>query len=186
MPGKHTTQPNNGPVPNPIPSFWMAEPRPLDNYRSSPDVPAEADIVIIGSGFSGVSTAYHILKGNPNPPSIVLLEARKVCSGATGRNGGHMKPDTYLTAAKHAKMYGAVAAAEITAFELANLYAVKDMVETEGLDCDFHLTRAVDVYLDRDHARQTEASYRNLLREGVVNVSDVDFTPRERAERVSG
>ena len=178
-------QRKRGPVPNPIPSFWIAEPRRLDNYRSVENLPIKADVVIIGSGFSGVSTAYHIFNNNPKPPSVVLLEARKVCSGATGRNGGHMKPDVYFTAAKHAKKYGSVAASEVTAFELANLYALKEMIELEKLDCDFHLTRAVDVYLEPEYAEQTEKAYRELAREGVVNVKDVEFTPKEQAERVS-
>lgn len=173
------------PVPNPVSSFWNFEPRALDNHRTTADLPSEADIVIIGSGFAGVATAYHILKGHPNPPSIVLLEARKLCSGATGRNGGHVKPDTYFNVTKYSKMYGAEAAAELAAFEMANVYAVKDLVESEGLDCDFHLTRAVDVFLDKGHARQTEAAYRDLANAGRLDLKDTALLPAKHAERVS-
>jgi glycine/D-amino acid oxidase-like deaminating enzyme len=178
-------QRNAGPVPNPLPSFWSKEPQKLDNFRSSANLPARADIVIIGAGFAGVATAYHILKDNPNPPSIVLLEARQVCSGATGRNGGHTKPDTYFNVPKYSKLYGPRAAAELAAFEASHVLAMKDLVETEGLDCDFHLTRALDVYLDPEHAHQTEVAYRNLIEEGIVNLRDVSFTPKKDAERVS-
>ncbi|KAK7418277.1 hypothetical protein QQX98_004062 [Neonectria punicea] len=181
-----SSQQDRGPVPNPVPSFWNAESRPLDDYRSTTELPSVADVVIVGAGFAGVVTAYHILKDNPNPPSIVLLEARKVCSGATGRNGGHVKPDTYFNVPKYTKLYGAAAAAELAAFEASHVLAVKTLVESENLDCDFHLTRAVDVYLDADHARKTEASYKELVKAGTVDLRDVAFVPKKDAERVSG
>ncbi|KAF4776077.1 FAD dependent oxidoreductase superfamily protein [Colletotrichum scovillei] len=177
---------NRTPVPNPVPSFWNAAPRPLDDHRTTPDLPAACDIVIVGAGFAGVATAYHILKDNPSPPSIIILEARKVCSGASGRNGGHVKPDTYFQVPKYTKLFGPEQAAKLAAFEASNVYAVKELVESEGLDCDFHLTRAIDVYLDPEHAKETEAAYRELVKAGVVNMKDVAFTPKKDAERVSG
>lgn len=176
---------NRGPVANPVSSFWNAEPRPLDDHRTTPNLPKTCDILIVGAGFAGVATAYHLLKDNPNAPSIVLLEARKVCSGASGRNGGHVKPDTYFNVTKYARLFGIEAAAQLAAFEASHVLAVKDLVETEKIDCDFHLTRAVDVYLDPEHARQTEAAYRALLKTGAVNLSDVAFIPKKDAERVS-
>lgn len=67
--------------------FWRTELHPLDDHRSTKDLPIECDILIVGAGYAGVTTAYHLLKDNPNPPSIVMLEARQACSGATARNG---------------------------------------------------------------------------------------------------
>lgn len=75
------------PVPNSTVSFWRAQPDELDDYRSTESLPSECDIVIIGAGYAGASVAYHLLNDNPTPPSIVMLEARQACSGATGRNG---------------------------------------------------------------------------------------------------
>ncbi|KAF7554442.1 hypothetical protein G7Z17_g2918 [Cylindrodendrum hubeiense] len=174
------------PVVNPVDSFWNAEPKKLDDYRSTAELPSTADIVIIGSGFSGVATTYFLLKDNPNPPSIVLLDARKICNGATGRNGGHIKPDTYSDIPKFAKMFGIEAATHIAAFETSNIYAVKDLIEKEGLDCDFHMTRALDVFLDPKQANGVEKAYREIVRAGIVNVSDMSFTPKKDAERISG
>lgn len=48
-----------------------------------------ADVVIIGGGFTGVSTAYHLSKRFPEK-GIVLIEAQGLASGASGRNGGQM------------------------------------------------------------------------------------------------
>lgn len=67
--------------------FWRTGLHQLDNYRSTEVLPAQCDVLIIGAGYAGVSTAYHLLDGNLVPPKIVILEARQACSGATARNG---------------------------------------------------------------------------------------------------
>lgn len=78
------------PVPNSTVPFWRTDLDELDNHRSTVELPAEADIVIIGAGYAGASIVHHLLEattGSSKPPSIVILEAREACSGATGRNG---------------------------------------------------------------------------------------------------
>jgi len=45
------------------------------------------DVAIIGGGFSGLWSAYHLLKLNPKL-SIVIFEAKATGYGASGRNGG--------------------------------------------------------------------------------------------------
>jgi len=66
-------------------SYWLG----LDSYE--PDAPFEgemrADIVIVGGGFSGLWTAYHLLKEDPGM-TVVVLEWGAVGYGASGRNGG--------------------------------------------------------------------------------------------------
>ncbi|KAM0418715.1 hypothetical protein ACHAPT_012313 [Fusarium lateritium] len=128
------TKDQMAPVANPVPSFWNADSRPLDDFQSTKDLPSEVDILIIGSGIAGVGTAYHLLQDTSFKASIAILEARKPVSGATGRNGGHVKPDGFLNVPRTAKIYGAAAAAELAKFEAAHVYAVKDLVEREGLD----------------------------------------------------
>jgi hypothetical protein len=78
------------PLPHPTKSSWLIPPDPLHNHRSSKSLPVDVlDVVIIGSGFSGTSVAWHLLHDQPSTPNlkILMLEARDVCSGATGRNG---------------------------------------------------------------------------------------------------
>jgi glycine/D-amino acid oxidase-like deaminating enzyme len=48
-----------------------------------------ADVCIIGAGFTGMSTAYHMAKRFPDR-RIIVLEARRIANGASGRNGGLM------------------------------------------------------------------------------------------------
>ncbi|MGE0867991.1 MAG: NAD(P)/FAD-dependent oxidoreductase [Kofleriaceae bacterium] len=69
-------------------SVWLAE-----AAAESPSPPLArdltADVAIIGGGFTGVSTAYHLSKRRPGL-GIVLLEAKSLGNGASGRSGGMM------------------------------------------------------------------------------------------------
>jgi len=176
------------PVPNPILPFWRTEPHKLDTHRSTPELPKECDVLIVGAGFSGVSIAYHLLDGvkNTSDTSIVILEAREACSGATARNGGHLKPDVYFNVPKYTETYGAAAAAELAKFEASQVLAIKEVVYKEKIDCDFQLTRAIDVSLDQAHVDKAEAAFQDLVEAGAESVKDVHFTGKKYAEQISG
>src|SRR4051812_11522669 len=47
----------------------------------------EADVCIVGGGFTGLWTAYYLKRAQPDL-RIVVLEGRFVGYGASGRNGG--------------------------------------------------------------------------------------------------
>ena len=82
------------PVANSTLPYWRTSPHALDNFRSSDTLPAKADIVIIGAGYAGASIVHHLLENEQfrlQQQSLVIIEAREACSGATGRNGA-----TYL------------------------------------------------------------------------------------------
>lgn len=65
-------------------SFWHREPSPLLGHRTTPELPATADVVIVGSGITGAFAAKFLKKKWPES-KVVMLEAREACWGATGR-----------------------------------------------------------------------------------------------------
>lgn len=71
---------------NPTQSYWQDPPDEIADLRTTENLPANADVVIIGSGITGAAVAWNLLDVE-KPPNIVMLEARQACSGATGRNG---------------------------------------------------------------------------------------------------
>lgn len=68
--------------------FWLSEPLSISNLQST--WIQEADVVIIGSGMTSVSLCLALYSACPEL-RIVVLEARGLCSGATGCNGGYCK-----------------------------------------------------------------------------------------------
>lgn len=55
------------------------------NFNSSLSEDLLVDVVVIGGGFAGLSAALELAN---NGYSVAILEADKVCAGASGRNGG--------------------------------------------------------------------------------------------------
>lgn len=158
------------PVPDSVSSFSNTDSKRLDDYRSTSELPKKTDIVVIGSGLSGVATAYFILKDNPNSPSIEFLEARKICSGATGRNGGHVKPDTYSDIPKFTKLSGMEAAAQLADFEARHVHEIKDLVEKEDLDfCTGSLES--NIYVGESRSRSTPISLRFDFESNLTKIS---------------
>jgi glycine/D-amino acid oxidase-like deaminating enzyme len=68
---------------------FLSETHDLDDFCSTPALPAMADIVVIGAGIAGCSAA---LRCSRRGRSCVLLDGGGVAGGATGRNGGHLWP----------------------------------------------------------------------------------------------
>lgn len=72
--------------------IWLAAGNPLDNqpWAANPQatLPQQADVVVIGAGFTGASLAYHWSKKSPAGNRMVVLEMNDAASGASGRNEG--------------------------------------------------------------------------------------------------
>lgn len=85
---------------NPTRSYWQDPPDDIADLKTTQHVPERADIVIIGSGITGAAVAWNLLQDGSSSslPSVVMLEARQACSGATGRNGQHSSPSLDVTA----------------------------------------------------------------------------------------
>ncbi|KAK5170169.1 uncharacterized protein LTR77_004754 [Saxophila tyrrhenica] len=166
--------------------YWRTELHPIDDHRSTEELPEECDIAIIGAGFSGVATAYHLdkLHDGKERPSIVMLEARRVCEGATGRNGGHVKMKT-ATVHGLIEKFGTELAMEVRDLVMAQNYALKDAVETENLDCEFELRRSYDVYIDEDEAEKAKKDFLANLKAGARWTRDVDMIEGKNIEQVT-
>lgn len=140
------------PVPNPTTSFWQIHPTSKVPLPSS-TLPAKADIVILGSGITGAAIAKTITEECTTlgiKKQIVVLDARDVCSGATGRNGGHIKCAPYESYAVALEQgLSADDARKITAFQMKHLDVLVEMCKAEGWDdAECREVETVDVFFD--------------------------------------
>ncbi|KAH8811606.1 FAD dependent oxidoreductase-domain-containing protein [Xylogone sp. PMI_703] len=144
------------PVPKSTSSFWLDNPPfPELVNKQSIDLPETADVVIIGSGITGASIARTILEesaamGLPNL-KVVVLEARELSSGATGRNGGHIKTSPYMTFSRMKNKLGIERAREIVRFEMQALPILTGMAVDEKLEeAEARVVETVDLFYDEE------------------------------------
>lgn len=81
--------------------YWQKETHPLKGFQSRPELPKEADVVIIGAGLTGGSAALHIAdEAQKRGLKVVMVEAGEVASQASGRNGGNLEaiPENFFGA----------------------------------------------------------------------------------------
>lgn len=97
-----------------------------------------------------------------------------------------MKPDVYNMTSHIAAKYGIDAAAEVAEFELANVKEVEEFVRNSGADCDFYLTRAMDVQLSEKHNALLKANYDRLINAGVEVTKSAFYIHDKAAEMVGG
>ncbi|KAI0358848.1 FAD dependent oxidoreductase [Trametes cingulata] len=135
------------PIPNPTLPLWTVPPTSLPLHPGMEDLPDYADVVIIGSGITGTSVAYNLLH-RESALKIVMLEARDVCSGATGRNGGHINPPLYHDYNELEEKFGVHVAKVMIAFRRAHLTELLRIATEEGIlsESECRETEHLDVF----------------------------------------
>ncbi|MCJ1458754.1 hypothetical protein MMC28_009128 [Mycoblastus sanguinarius] len=151
------------PRPNPTLSYWQDPPSHLANHRTTPNLPASTSIVIIGSGVTGTSLAFNLLN-QPSASSVLMLEARTACSGATGRNGGHTKHASYREFLDNMKTYGEEDAAKIVRFEYNCMKAVHTFAREHCIQCDSWEGDTVDVIYDQGQWKKAKKAVGEIRR----------------------
>lgn len=143
------------PVPKPTRPHWIENPPfpELINAQSS-DLPHTADVVIIGSGIAGAATARSLLHESrrhnvDTAEKVVVLEARELCSGATARNGGHIKVSPYEAFRVFSQQYSKERAVALTRFQMCHLECLVDLCKDEGIEgTEARKVETADIYLD--------------------------------------
>ncbi|CAN7474353.1 gamma-glutamylputrescine oxidoreductase [Brucella sp. NBRC 12952] len=96
---------NQRPYQSPIsPGFsWYEASVPERPQYEELDGARQADVVVIGGGYTGLSAAYHLAKQGAD---VVLIEAARFGDGASGRNGGQFGTGQRIWAEDLEKQYG--------------------------------------------------------------------------------
>ena len=141
------------PVAGPTASLWQEPPSALAQHKS-PSLPEEVDVLIIGSGITACSIAYHLFhRSDDRPqPTVAIIEARELCSGATGRNAGMIKVVPYLEWGTLVKRFGRSSAFDIMRFRMGHFQNILEFAEKEGLEeiAAVREVESIDVYGDAE------------------------------------
>ncbi|MFJ6528607.1 NAD(P)/FAD-dependent oxidoreductase [Streptomyces longwoodensis] len=130
-----------GPVNGGI-SFWYAHDG-LPDRRPPLSGDADADVAIVGGGYTGLWTAYYLKKADPSL-RVTVLE-RSFCGyGASGRNGGWLY-NGMAGRDRYAKLHGHEAAVRLQRAMNATVDEVIAVAAAEGIDADLHRGGVLEV-----------------------------------------
>jgi len=135
----------------PEPYWWERTPRPV---MADVDLPARADVVIIGSGYTGLCAAIETARGGRD---TLVLDAEDAGWGCSSRNGGQISTSIKPGFSELSGKFGEGHAEAILAEGHLALTWIGDFIAAEGIDCDFER-------VGRFHAAHTPAQFEVLAK----------------------
>ncbi|KAG6844794.1 hypothetical protein H0H87_003723 [Tephrocybe sp. NHM501043] len=166
------------PVPNSTRSFWNTpESNPLAREGSEGQLISDADVCIIGSGITGVSAAYHLAKNLEGTQlNVEILEARDFCSGATGRNGGHLTAEIFENFLIRQRRYGSDEARKVHQLEIHTARELAKLIKTEGWEAvDFVSSHRVGLITTDRELEIAKNNYNAAKESSVDSIEEVEW-----------
>lgn len=113
-------------------SLWTATANVSPVY-SPLQTQIDADVVVIGAGFTGLSAALHLAQSGIN---VVVLEAETPGWGASGRNGGQVNPGLIENPNHAITKFGSKMGHRMIEMSGAAAGLVFDLIEKHNIKCD--------------------------------------------------
>jgi len=117
-------------------SYWLETCGDSLTPRPALDGSMDADIAIIGAGYSGLWTAYYLLAARPDL-RVVIVEAEIAGFGASGRNGAWCTSGFPTGPSLLAEMYGVEAAVAVHGAMVETVEEVGRVLRAEGIEADY-------------------------------------------------
>ena len=111
--------------------YWWDDAPPLEGEAA---LPAQCDALVIGGGYTGLSAALELARRGVE---VVVAEKEAVGWGCSSRNGGQVSDGVKPDFAALARAHGAERAGAIIAEAEQALFWLGELIEAEGIDCDF-------------------------------------------------
>ena len=117
--------------------WWDTLPEELatsTRYELHSDI--DVDVAIVGAGYTGLWTAYYLLKQDPKL-NIAILDAHVAGYGASGRNGGWCSAYFPTEIDKLGRVHGRDAARAMQDAMHDTVTEVENVVRNEGIECEW-------------------------------------------------
>lgn len=126
-------RPDNGGIRARPPSLWEATTAPARVAFQPLNDRVEADLLVIGGGFTGLSAALHAAEAGHR---VVLIEASEIGRGASGRNNGQIIPTlTRPDPENLVEKFGGDAGERFVGLIRDSANTLFDLVRRYGIDC---------------------------------------------------
>ncbi|MEJ5225928.1 MAG: FAD-dependent oxidoreductase [Anaerolineales bacterium] len=139
--------------------YWLDDPARPDPAPSLTET-TDTDLLIVGGGFTGLWAALLTKEENP-ARDVVLLEARRIADGASGRNGGFVAASLTHGFANGFQRWPREMP-QLVALGHANLQGIEAAIQHYQIDCDYiragELNVATAPYQVQDLRAETEAA----------------------------
>ena len=151
--------------------FWAELPGQFISEPVNQDL--QTDIIVIGAGIGGLSTAYALLQSGKK---VIVVEDGFIGSGESGRTTAHITPVYDDRYSYIEKKFGKEKAALLAESQQAALAWIEELIHRENIDCDF---KTVDGYLflhpsDKEDSLSQEY---DAARHAGLDVQEVDKIP---------
>jgi glycine/D-amino acid oxidase-like deaminating enzyme len=144
-------------------SFWLETCGDDLTPRPALDGSLDADVAILGAGYTGLWTAYYLLTAEPSA-KVVILEGEVAGYGASGRNGAWCAPGLNISLGRLERLHGHDRArATYVAVDEA-VDEVGRVARDEGLDIDWRRGGQIVVSRGPHETPALEAALRELER----------------------
>ena len=128
-------------------NFWL-ETVPQPARGNAGPLPEQADVVVVGAGFCGLSAARTLARRGVK---VVVLEAETLGWGASCRNGGMVLTGMKLPVPALIDRYGREAVRRMYAASLEGIDLVEQIVRDEGIECSFSRCGHLEVACKKAH-----------------------------------
>ena len=139
-------------------SFWYRDLGGLPPQRPALPGDRQADVCIIGAGYTGLWTAYYLKKADPSL-SVVIVEREFAGFGASGRNGGWLSGGFAWSREKYLSTGSRDGVRAMIAAMMGTVNEVIRVCEEEGIDADIVRTDELRVATSAAQWQRVQASY---------------------------
>lgn len=124
------------------------------------------DVAIVGAGFTGLWSAWHVLQSHPDL-SVLVIEANQIGSGASSRNAGYLVPHFSASYTELERSLDLSAASALAQAGMANLREVIALIKRLNIECDMVDADIVTVSTHPGFDRRIERDLKAAARMGI-------------------